>query len=120
MQRSSKGEVFVREFVMGIGFIGGLFARAGVDPEGKIVEALISAFQIDSSLFILFSVIFTIFTLLIAYFLGGPLGIFAIILAFGSGYIISSSSGIGAFLLIIAAVLGLIASSEKQQYIPYF
>jgi hypothetical protein len=111
MSISSKG--FVKHFVIGIGFLGGLFARAGLDPKGEIIKALISVFQSNPLLFGLISVVFTVLPLFIAYLLGGALGMFAIILAFFGGYLISSSL-IGIILLIIAIVLGLIAPYEKH------
>lgn len=117
----SKGEIFVREFVMGIGFLGGLFSRAGINPEREIIKALTSAFQVNSTLFILFSFIITILSLYAAYSLGGVLGLLAILLGFISGYLIfvPSTAGIGALLLIIAVFLGWIAP-YKEQYSPYF
>lgn len=119
MPRSSREEVFVREFVMGIGFIGGLFARIGVDPEGEIIKALISAFPSIAQFSILFgliSVVLIISSFLTVYRLGGGLGIFAVILAFGGGYLISSSL-IGVILLIFAIRLGLIAPLKTHQSI---
>ena len=40
---SSTGEIFVQEFVIGFGFLSGLFVNIGVDPEGLIYETLFNA-----------------------------------------------------------------------------
>lgn len=114
MQRSSKEEVFVREFVMWVGFCGGLFASAGVDPEGEIIKALISILQtspfVAQLLAVSISTAITLISLHKAYSLGGKLGILAIVIAFISGYIISSSPLFGVFLLFFAIFLAKIAS----------
>lgn len=113
MSRSSKSEIFVREFVMGMGFLGGLFARTGINPEGEIIKVLVLAFRINPLPFVLISALLTLVSLFIAYFLAKELGILAIGVGFISGYLISSVPEIGAILLIVAVVLGWFAVSEE-------
>lgn len=40
---TSKSDIFTQEFVLGFGFLGGLFTWVGVDPEDKIVKAFLQA-----------------------------------------------------------------------------
>lgn len=113
MPRPSKEEVLI-EFVIGLGFIGGLFARAGVDPEWEIIKALTSVANLNPIPFLLISALTTIISLFVAYSLGGPLELFAIAFGFLSGYIIldSSTTVAGTFILILAIIVGLIAASK--------
>ncbi|MBA7505817.1 hypothetical protein ES706_04494 [subsurface metagenome] len=116
MSRSSKEEVFVREFVMGLGFLGGLFLKVGVDPEGEVIKALISVLPISPFIAQLLAGLITIALTLTsiygAYSLGGTLGLFIVGVAFISGLIISSSPEIGAFLLIFVILLAKFAVKE--------
>jgi hypothetical protein len=116
MPMSPNEEVFIKKFVMWVGFFGGFFLRAGVDPEGEVVKALISVLPISSShaqlLAELIGLILITLTLIELYksfssvgIRGIILGIIAIIIAFIGGLIISSSPLLGVFLLFSAVFL---------------
>jgi len=112
MSRSSNEEVFIRRYVMWTGFFGGIFLKVGVDPEGEIIKALISAFPISpaitqllSALAGLFLIALTVADLKEAYSMGGGLGLFIVAVAFISGLIILSASEFGALLLFFAIFL---------------
>lgn len=38
---ASKSDIFVQEFVLGFGFLGGLFTWVGVDPEEELIRGLL-------------------------------------------------------------------------------
>lgn len=109
-----KGEVFVQEFVLGFGFLGGLFTRVGIDPEEEILRALLMAFFPNNELMISFAIfciglISTIGSILSALAVGGRLGLLIVALAWIAGFIIlmgGSLSVLGALLLIATMILG--------------
>ena len=105
------GETFVQEFVIGLGFLSGM----GIDPEGMIIQALSQALPNPSfgfkALFFLLPLIITIISILGAFAIGGWLGITAVGLAFIGGIFINHS--FGAYLLVGAVLLGLIAPQSK-------
>jgi hypothetical protein len=110
---SSAGEIFVQEFVIGFGFLSGLFVNVGVDPEGLIYETLLNALaKINPDiawfgiLFTILGVIVLIVTILGAYAMGGGIGLVAVFLAFLGGIFITTQI-VGVILLIVAVVIGL-------------
>jgi len=122
----SKGEVFVREFVLGVGFVGGIFTRIGIDPEAGAFKALIAvvidfakfvspslASQI-SLLFWFLSIIIAIFSLIAIYFCGGIMGLLAVGLAWLAGFFIMVNPLAGLLLLIISASIGMLAPSRAS------
>lgn len=113
MGGSSKGEIFVREFVVGFGFLSGLFARLGGDPESiaistifKALEPLVPYAGMLAVLFAIMSLIEPVSRLLAGYNVGGFLGIIAIVLGFLAGYAIMQNTSIGVPLLMVAIVFG--------------
>lgn len=116
MSRRSKRGSFVKTYVIGIGFIGGLFFRAGINPNGTIVEVLSQFLSPDlCALLSILLIIVSFVMLLNAYRLGRFLGIIAIVTAFTGGYLILSPMNaemiVGIFLAIVAGILGYIAAS---------
>lgn len=107
------GKSFVQEFVLGFGFLSGLWIHVGVNPESEIIKAFASIIQelspdpIYSFAFWLIPIIATLGSLAGSYFLGGWLGLIAVGLAFIGGIFISS--GFGVFMLIIGILVGFIA-----------
>jgi hypothetical protein len=117
----SKGEVFVQEFVLGFGFLGGLFTWAGVDPEEEIVKGLLRAFLPNNEsmvafvlvLFVLLSTILGIFGTLA---MAGKLGLVVVALAWISGFLLpvgGSWTILGLMLLIAAFIAGPIVCDRK-------
>ncbi len=111
---SEAGEKFAQEFVIGFGFLGGIWLKVGVSPEGAIAEAVVEVMKSInpdmapwiSILFTALSIIFFIFTFIFASFIGGGAGVIAIILAFIGGFLLNE---IGVLLLLIAVIIGLFA-----------
>ncbi|NJE47335.1 hypothetical protein E3E35_07970 [Thermococcus sp. GR7] len=113
MGRPSKGEIFVRQFVMGFGFLSGLFARLGGDPESIAMNSIFKAFEPLVPHAGGFMVLFGIMSLiepaskfLAGYKVGGLLGIIAIFFGFLAGYAIMQGGSLWVVLLIIAATIG--------------
>lgn len=115
---SSREDIFIREFVVGFGFLGGLFTRVGVDPEEEILKALLEVAKSFSPsmgpifpvLLFLFTALLTISSILGAYRLGGIIGLIAVAFAWMGGFIMvggsSTESIIGIALLIVAMIIG--------------
>jgi hypothetical protein len=108
---SSFGEIFVQEFVIGFGFLSGVFVNVGVDPESLLIDTLLKVLaQInpDTSwlgvLFTILGVIVLIVTILGAYVMGGGIGLVAVFLAFLGGVFITT---FGWIFLIVGVVIGL-------------
>ena len=112
------GKSFVQEFVLGFGFLSGLWIHVGIDPETEIIKALSSVVQqlapnpIYSFAFWIIPIIATLVALAGSYFLGSWLGLIAVGLAFLGGIFISS--GFGVFCLVIGVILGFVAPFTSQ------
>ena len=114
----TKGDIFVRECVIGFGFLGGLFAHVGVDPEGEILKALLEVVKsflpslgpVNFLLLFFFTVFFTILSILKAYGLGGVIGLVAVTFGWIGGFMIFGRSSneviLGLIFLIIAIIIG--------------
>jgi hypothetical protein len=114
MSKRNRGEVFVQEFVIGLGFLSGLWIYAGVDPTAEIVKSLSMVVPEWSGLLWLLVVVGTIGSIAGAYRMGGKLGLLAVFLAFLGGILVAS---VGILLLVIGMILGPIAATQsKVQY----
>jgi len=107
------GKSFVQEFVMGFGFLSGLWIYAGINPETEIIKAFATVIQelspnpMYSFLFWIIPIIGTLISLGGSYFLGGWVGLIAVFFAFIGGIFIGSTFGI--ICLVIGIVVGFIA-----------
>jgi hypothetical protein len=100
----SKGKAFTNEFVMGFGFLSGLWVYAGIDPEGAVLGALATLVPSAGPLLLILSIVGPLVSLAGAYALGGMLGLLAVAFAFFGGMFITKGAGI--WLLLIALGLG--------------
>lgn len=101
------------------GFAGGLFLRVGVDPYGTPLEAIFEVLSdlglpsyvgsIARVIISILSIASMLITLKRVYRAGGILGLIAVGLAFVSGLIVLDATQVGGFLLVGAAILGIIA-----------
>jgi hypothetical protein len=110
----TRSEIFVLEFVLGFGFLGGFFTNAGLDPEEEVIKGFLKAI-IPINGFFLFLVIIlvgvasTAIGILAIFADTGKLGLFVIGSVWISGLIIpigGTIAVIGVFLLIGAILLG--------------
>jgi hypothetical protein len=120
----TKSEVFVQEFVLGFGFLGGLFTWVGVDPEEEVIRALLRVAIPENdflvSLLILLIVIAaTAMGILGTYSMAGKLGLIVVGLAWISGFIIAiggTATIIGAFLFFGVLILGPVVCDYSKSY----
>ena len=103
------GKSFVQEFVIGFGFLSGLWIYVGVNPETEIIKSFSSVIQelspnpMYSFMFWIIPIIATLASIGGSYALGGWAGLIAVIFAFIGGIFISSTFGV--ICLIIGVVL---------------
>lgn len=117
-----KGQVFVQEFVLGFGFLGGLFAWVGIDPEEEILRALLRALLPNNELtisIVIFGIVSTsaLVSILGALAMGGKLGLLVVAFAWIAGFLLpmgGSWSILGALLLVTALVLGPIVCERSK------
>jgi len=108
------GEEILKEGVILIGFVNGLFFYLGVSPEGAILEAFLTIIKDElplvvslvQLLFILVSGAILIISSLHMHQLGGVTALISVFLGFLAGVTINISQNIGITLLIIGALLG--------------
>jgi hypothetical protein len=108
------GEKFVHEFVLMFGFLGGIWLRVGISPEGAISEAIVEIIKainpeiapLIAILFTVLAIVFFIGSIIGAYGIGGHLGLLAVILAIIAGYFLSE---FGVILLFFAIIIGWVA-----------
>jgi hypothetical protein len=112
------GEFFVKEFVLGVGWVSGIFWRVGIDPEAAIFGALRQIYESlvpeprVSWIFWVLPIIITIFSWTGAYYLGGTLGIIAILMAFIGGFFYDNTIG---WILVIGGLLLGAFSARRQE-----
>lgn len=101
---------FVREMVIGFGFLEGLWLHIGFSPDSLLFSSLSSIAKTGGTDFLLLFVsqilpiLVTITTLAIIYFQGGRLGLLCVGLAFFGGLFIATQFGV--YLLLIGMILG--------------
>ena len=112
------GKSFVQEFVIGFGFLSGLWIYAGVNPETEIIKAFSSVIKelspnpMYSFMFWIIPIIATLASIGGSYALGGWVGLIAVIFAFVGGIFISTTFGI--IFLIVGIALGFAAPHFKS------
>jgi hypothetical protein len=119
---ASKSDIFVQEFVLGFGFLGGLFTWVGVDPEEAVIRTLLNGLFPNNEgtvnmvivLLILGSTVLGIYG---TWQMAGKWGLFVVGMAWVSGLVIAVSSLtlLGAIFLITALILGSIMCDNYQK-----
>ncbi|MDV2988791.1 MAG: hypothetical protein P3T54_01340 [Dehalogenimonas sp.] len=110
--------VFLCEFVIGFGFLSGLWIHIGINPETEIIRAFASVADAItpetgiSWVFWLIPLVTVGMSLWLTYVLGGILGLLAVGLAFIAGF--SVDTDFGPPLLVVALIIGLISSAMSN------
>lgn len=112
------GLSFVQEFVLGFGFLSGLWIHVGVNPESEIVKAFAQVAEElapssgFSLIFWLIPVIALVASITGSYFISGWFGLVALGLAFAGGIFIDSTLGV--ILLVVGVLLGFVAPMMRE------
>lgn len=117
---ASKGlPYFVRAIVLGFGFFSGLWIAVGVDPEIELIKGLAEWANSTkpglSVFFWMIPVFSSAASVFLAYTIGGWIGLLAVGFAFVGGLMIIYWTEPAFFFIIIAVILGMIASKRKTK-----
>jgi predicted branched-subunit amino acid permease len=115
----TRSSIFIRQFVIGLGFLSGIFTAIGIDPQQEVITIIggaIASVYPDpqiSSLFLVLPTILLIISLIAAYRKGKVLGLASVLVAYCAGIVILGSLVISLLLLAGAVVLGLVATNRR-------
>jgi hypothetical protein len=116
---AKRSRTYLWQFVIGLGFLSGLWTAIGIDPETVILNALGKAADIIypdpniHTLFILLPIVLLIISVYGAYQKGRVLGLAAVVVAYLAGLSILVSTVTAIVLLLAALVLGFFASNRR-------
>lgn len=119
---AKKSSLFIRQSVIGLGFLSGIFTAIGFDPQQVIISAIgnaVGSLYPDpeiSYLFIVLPTILLIISLVTAYQKGKILGLVSVLVAYCAGILILVSIVSALILLAGAVVIGYLATNRRLLY----
>jgi predicted branched-subunit amino acid permease len=116
---AKKSGLFIRQFVIGLGFLSGIFTAIGIDPQvillriiGNAVGSVYPDPQVSYMFFILPTILLLV-SLIAAFMKGKVLGLVSVIVAYCSGVLIFISAVLSITLLLLAVALGFFATNRR-------
>ncbi|MCX6686096.1 MAG: hypothetical protein NTV10_05580 [Methanoregula sp.] len=116
---AKKSGLFIRQFVIGLGFLSGIFTAIGIDPQvillriiGNAVGSVYPDPQVSYMFFIL-PIILLLISLIAAFMKGKVLGLVSVVVAYCSGVLIFISAVLSIMLLLLAVALGFLATNRR-------
>jgi len=116
---AKKSRVYIWQFVIGLGFLSGLWTAIGIDPQavivgilGTVIETVYSDPAIRS-LFLILPAILLIFSVYGAYTRGRLLGLISVLVAYIAGLSILVSTVTALAFLGIAIIIGYLAPNRR-------
>ena len=116
---AKRSRAYIWQFVIGLGFISGVWTAIGIDPEvvilnviGDIIGTVYSDPGFRSILIILPTVLLVI-SVIGAYRRGRVLGLISVVVAYVSGLVILVSLMTSVILLIVAIITGYLATNRR-------
>jgi len=116
---AKKSRTFIWQFVVGLGFLSGLWTAIGIDPQAVVLNALgniVYSVYADPAirfLFIILPTILLLISILGAYEKGRSLGLISVIVAYLAGVFFFVSATIALTLLGIAVYTGYLAAGRR-------
>jgi energy-converting hydrogenase Eha subunit E len=116
---AKKSRVYVWQFVIGLGFLSGLWTAIGIDPQAVIVGILgtvvdkVYSDPAIRSLFLILPAILLIFSVFGAYTRGRLLGLISVIVAYLAGLSILVSTVTALAFLGVAIIIGYLAPNRR-------
>jgi len=116
---AKKSSLFIRQSVIGFGFLSGIFTAIGIDPEEAILAlagtAIVAVWPDPRviSLFLILPTMLLLISVATAYRLGGLIGLVSVLVAYASGLAVFSSPHSTAIFLILAVFLGYLATNRR-------
>jgi hypothetical protein len=116
---AKKSHTYIWQFVIGLGFLSGLWTAIGINPQeiilnilGTVTESVYSDPAIRL-LFIVLPTILLIVSIIGAYKKGKVLGLISVIVAYFSGLLFLLSTTTSLVFLCIAMIIGYLATNRK-------
>jgi hypothetical protein len=116
---AKKSRTYIWQFVIGLGFLSGLWTAIGIDPQavifgvlGNLVDTVYSDPAIRS-LFLILPTILLILSILGAYTRGRLLGLISVILAYLAGLFILVSTVTALVFFGVAIIIGYLAPNRR-------
>jgi hypothetical protein len=114
-----KSRRYIWQVVIGFGFLSGLWTAIGIDPEGILLSFLEKAVDIvypDPTiryLFLILPTLLLIVSIIGAYSAGKMMGLVSVLIAYISGLLLVSRTGIALVLLCGAVLLGYLSTNPR-------
>jgi len=118
---AKRSRTYIWQFVIGLGFISGVWTAIGIDPEAVILNVvgdIIGTVYSDPgfrSLLIILPTVLLVVSVIGAYRRGRVLGLISVIVAYISGLAILVSVMTTALLLIVAVITGYLATNRRMR-----
>jgi chromate transport protein ChrA len=116
---AKKSRTYIRQFVIGLGFLSGLWTAIGIDPRalilnvlGTIIDTLYSD-PLVRSILLLLPTILLIISIIGAYRKGRVMGLTSVIVAYIAGLFILISTVTSLVLLGTAIIIGYLATNRQ-------
>jgi energy-converting hydrogenase Eha subunit E len=116
---AKKSKAYIWQFVIGLGFLSGVWTAIGIDPSAVILDVLgdmigtLYSDPVVRSLFLILPTALLVVSIISAYRKGKVLGLISVIMAYCAGLVIIVSTGTSLLLLIIAIIIGYLATSRR-------
>ena len=116
---AKKSKAYIWQFVIGLGFLSGVWTAIGIDPRAVILNVLgdmigtLYSDPVVRSLFLILPTALLVVSIISAYRKGKVLGLISVIMAYCAGLVIIVSTGTSLLLLIIAIIIGYLATSRR-------
>ena len=116
---AKKSKEYIWQFVIGLGFLSGVWTAIGIDPGAVILNVLgdmigtLYSDPVVRSLFLVLPTALLVVSIISAYRKGKVLGLISVIMAYSAGLFIMVSTGTSLLLLIIAIIIGYLATSRR-------
>jgi hypothetical protein len=116
---AKKSRIYIWQFVIGLGFLSGLWTAIGIDPQAVIVGVLgnivdtVNSDPAIRSLFLILPTILLLLSILGAYTRGRLLGLISVILAYLAGLLILFSTVTALVFLGVAIIIGYLAPNRS-------
>jgi len=114
-----KSRTYIWQFVIGLGFLSGIWTAIGIDPQAVILDVLgnvVDTVYSDPairSLFLILPMILLLLSVLGAYTRGRFLGLISVIVAYLAGLFILVSTATALIFLGIAIIIGYLAPNRR-------
>ena len=116
---AKKSRTYIWQFVIGLGFLSGLWTAIGIDPQAVILDVLgnvVDTVYSDPairSLFLILPTILLLLSVLGAYTRGRFLGLISVIVAYLAGLFILVSTVTALIFLGVAIIIGYLAPNRR-------